>query len=337
MKQFVFNSSYTSNPIINISSTNYVVRLNSGPSALSSSYFDREALFVSVPNSENIALNVHVPNVDLISHQNSGQQLAFTSTISRSGINVSRTTQITQGINLPARRKRLRSLARYNGGSKSGIVNTSLFFLHQSNFFNKGNSKLITRPTNYTRRPKKSHVPLLLNSKESENATKTQRFGASWENGLTVATNTSFTSILSLLSGTQVNFVILPALALARYAFDFEATRSLIRNKTKDSSIPITLPLNSVRFLRHLEQERSSRFQYVAVQIPDLLRVSFTCRYFKKPAVLATLFAQTLSSLPRNRKETQFLRFLRKVVKVFSAQRTERLGVRLRFKGRVNR
>lgn len=131
--------------------------------------------------------------------------------------------------------------------------------------------------------------------------------------------------------------MILPALALARYAFDFEAVRSAIAANQAPAPSSVPVPLNSARFLRHLEQERSGRFQYVAVQIPDLLRVSFACIYFKKPAVLANLFAQTLSSLPRNRKETQFLRFLRKVVKVFSAQRTERLGVRVRFKGRVNR
>lgn len=136
----------------------------------------------------------------------------------------------------------------------------------------------------------------------------------------------------------------LPALSLARYAFDFEAIRlsaaSSISSAGPTSRGPQTnvpAPLNSARFLRHLEQERSGRFQYVAVQIPDLLRLSFVCRYFKKASVLAHIFALTLAALPRNRKETQFLRFLIKVVKVFSAQRTERLGVRLRFKGRVNR
>ena len=49
------------------------------------------------------------------------------------------------------------------------------------------------------------------------------------------------------------------------------------------------------------------------------------------------VFAVGLSSLPRNRKETRFLRFLIKLIKVFASQRSERLGVRIRFKGRVNR
>ncbi len=75
----------------------------------------------------------------------------------------------------------------------------------------------------------------------------------------------------------------------------------------------------------------------MASNIPDLARFSFICIYFKKPSALSKIFAIGLSSLPRNRKETQFLRFLIKLIKVFSSQRRERLGVRIRFKGRVNR
>ena len=44
-----------------------------------------------------------------------------------------------------------------------------------------------------------------------------------------------------------------------------------------------------------------------------------------------------LSKLPRNRKETNFIRFLIKVIKTFAAERKEILGIRIRFKGRVNR
>ncbi len=86
-----------------------------------------------------------------------------------------------------------------------------------------------------------------------------------------------------------------------------------------------------------LERERVSRFRYVAVYIQDLIRISFFSIFIKKAAFLAFFFAFTLSKLPRNRKETQFIRFLIKLVKVFAAQREEILGVRLRFKGRVNR
>jgi hypothetical protein len=109
------------------------------------------------------------------------------------------------------------------------------------------------------------------------------------------------------------------------------------RKNELGSSINVDSRPTSARFLRHIADEIRGRFQYVAIQIPDLLRISFVAIYFKNPVRLAQLFALILGALPRNRKETQFLRFLLKVVKVFAAQRPEILGVRRRFKGRVNR
>ncbi len=93
----------------------------------------------------------------------------------------------------------------------------------------------------------------------------------------------------------------------------------------------------SSAFLRSIERERVSRFRYVAVYIQDLIRVTFFAIYIKKASFLASFFAFTLGKLPRNRKETTFLRFLIKLLKVFSSQRKEMLGVRIRFQGRVNR
>ena len=93
----------------------------------------------------------------------------------------------------------------------------------------------------------------------------------------------------------------------------------------------------SSAFLSSIERERVSRFRYVAVYIQDLIRVTFFSIYIKKATFLASFFAFTLGKLPRNRKETTFLRFLIKLIKVFSTQRKEILGVRIRFQGRVNR
>ena len=59
--------------------------------------------------------------------------------------------------------------------------------------------------------------------------------------------------------------------------------------------------------------------------------------YLKKATFLVSFFSFVLAKLPRNRKETQFLRFLIKLVKIFSTHRKEMLGLRIRFQGRVNR
>jgi hypothetical protein len=79
------------------------------------------------------------------------------------------------------------------------------------------------------------------------------------------------------------------------------------------------------------------RYKYIAVYIQDLVRVSFLSLFLKKPTFLATFIAFQMAKLPRNRKETKLTRFIIKVVKIFSSQRKEMVGMKIEFKGRVNR
>lgn len=90
-------------------------------------------------------------------------------------------------------------------------------------------------------------------------------------------------------------------------------------------------------FLKQLNLERIRRYKYSAVQIPNIIRAAYVGFYLKNPTLVTQLMAHALPKLQRNRKETKFLRFLRKLAKVVSAARWERLGIKLEFQGRVNR
>ena len=91
------------------------------------------------------------------------------------------------------------------------------------------------------------------------------------------------------------------------------------------------------RFLNHIEREMIQRYKYVAVYIQDFIRVCYISFFLKKPTFLANFMGYQIAQLPRNRKETQFIRFLIKVIKIFGAQRREIIAVKVEFKGRVNR
>jgi hypothetical protein len=90
-------------------------------------------------------------------------------------------------------------------------------------------------------------------------------------------------------------------------------------------------------FLSVLDRDFINKYKYIGIYIKDLVRVAFISVFFKKPSFLAKFMAFQLAKLPRNRKETNFVRFLIKVIKTFAAERKEILGLRIRFKGRVNR
>jgi len=90
-------------------------------------------------------------------------------------------------------------------------------------------------------------------------------------------------------------------------------------------------------FIKHRDRERVRRYKYSAVQIRNIIRAAYVGFYIKNPTLITQLLAYALPKLQRNRKETKFLRFIIKLVKVRSASRWEALGIKLEFQGRVNR
>lgn len=130
-------------------------------------------------------------------------------------------------------------------------------------------------------------------------------------------------AILSSWINRPVDLFFINALSLTKFAFKNE--RALSPNN------------NPNLFLSVLDRDFINKYKYIGIYIKDLVRVAFISVFFKKPSFLAKFMAFQLAKLPRNRKETNFVRFLIKVIKTFAAERKEILGVRIRFKGRVNR
>lgn len=130
-------------------------------------------------------------------------------------------------------------------------------------------------------------------------------------------------AILSSWINRPVDLFFINALSLTKFAFKNERAQSPNNNPNV--------------FLSVLDRDFINKYKYIGIYIKDLVRVAFISVFFKKPSFLAKFMAFQLAKLPRNRKETNFVRFLIKVIKTFAAERKEILGLRIRFKGRVNR
>jgi hypothetical protein len=143
--------------------------------------------------------------------------------------------------------------------------------------------------------------------------------------------------VLSLVTKTSVSVHRVNGLTLARLGLDREKaalqtkedTTSQLKNKTRNT--------NSGHLLAHLRETTGNRLGTSPSAVPDLVRLPFTALYIKAAPALAERLAHGLRTLPRQRKETAFLRSLIKLVKVLTALRPERLGLRIRLQGRVNR
>lgn len=137
--------------------------------------------------------------------------------------------------------------------------------------------------------------------------------------GLTPKFNQLNTFFSFLFKNTTALFFI-NALSLAKFAFIYPIKKKSVN-----------------KFLSQVERQMIGRYKYVAVYIQDLVRISFLSLFLKKPAFLTSFIGFQISKLPKNRKETKLVKFIIKVVKIFSSQRIEMIGLKIEFKGRVNR
>jgi len=134
-------------------------------------------------------------------------------------------------------------------------------------------------------------------------------------------------NILKTILHKNTKIFYINALSLTKFGYLLE----------KKSASNQNFSVNPNKFLANLDREMISKYKYVGVYIKDLIRVAFIALFLKKPAFLAKFIAFQLNVLPKNRKETNFIRFIIKLVKTFAAEREEIWGLRLKFKGRVNR
>ena len=112
--------------------------------------------------------------------------------------------------------------------------------------------------------------------------------------------------------------------------------QKLVKKKKKKWVNPKKIK-NSRNFIKRLERERTKRYQYTAIQITNIVRILFIAFFSKNAQLIANFFALILNKLPRNRKETKFIRVFNKIRKMIATQRQEMTGIRRRFQGRINR
>jgi hypothetical protein len=221
---------------------------------------------------------------------------------------------------------------------KNKVVNIPFFNFYKKlpsseSFKTKKRKPVITNTKYVSSRIIKSYIPQI--------APKTIYFHLYTSNIIESAVNTNkveqFKSILSLITNTRFSFYQINVLSLSRYSFNQEKInekKKYIAKFEDDSKIK---QKSSKFFLKNFEQKMNIRYKYIAVFIKDLIRICFFSMYIKKAGFIANFFAYTRPKLPRNRKETTYVRFIIKLLKRFSGQRKERIGVRIRFQGRVNR
>ena len=130
---------------------------------------------------------------------------------------------------------------------------------------------------------------------------------------------------LSLIYNKRINFFFVNALSYAKYTYNLERSWQKLK------------PNSATKYLEYTDRAFINKSKYIGIYIKDFIRVGFISMLFKNLTFLLRFIAFLMSVLPRNRKETSFLKYTSKALKKFSAVRKEIEGLRFKYKGRVNK
>ena len=92
-----------------------------------------------------------------------------------------------------------------------------------------------------------------------------------------------------------------------------------------------------IKYLNKLEFKLIRRWRRVQFMTKDLINVIYISLFFKNTEFLSKFISYQLTLLPKNKRQTSFIKMLSKILFNFKGSYKEIVGLRLSFKGRFNR
>ena len=130
-------------------------------------------------------------------------------------------------------------------------------------------------------------------------------------------------NILIFLTKTRISIFFVNALSITKFNWILE--KRVWSKKMR------------IAFFKNMEKRFVTKYRYSAIYLKDLLCINFISFFFKKPSILLNFIAFQIVNIQKNKKETVLIKFLIKIMKYFANQRNEITGLKIKFKGRINR
>lgn len=134
---------------------------------------------------------------------------------------------------------------------------------------------------------------------------------------------------LHLLTKCNVQLIFVNALSFVHYPFLVKNTKNVEKQKQ--------MVKQRFRNFDKVHKNLVKRWQRIGFWTFDLINISIISMFMKNTDLLAKFISYQLSLLPKNRRQTTFLKFISKIVLNFKGERKEIVGFKMRFKGRFNR
>lgn len=136
---------------------------------------------------------------------------------------------------------------------------------------------------------------------------------------------------LHVLTKMNIKLIFINALSFVNFQYYYTLKKFFKKEKQK------LVIQNRIKTLENISKNFTTRWRKLSFWTSDLVNISIISMFLKNTDLLARFISYQISFLPKNKKQTAFLKFLTKVVFNFKGERKEIVGFKMRFKGRFNR
>jgi ribosomal protein S3 len=128
---------------------------------------------------------------------------------------------------------------------------------------------------------------------------------------------------ISKFTNLKVSIIFINSLSFSRFYYHLDHKNEKLKRDLKT--------------INNIERQMINKYRYDTIYISDLINITFVSMLFKNPQFLVKFIAFQFKKLPKNKKQMKLIQLITQVIQTFSAERDEIIGLKLQFKGRINK
>mgnify|MGYP001949589631 CR=1 FL=1 len=128
---------------------------------------------------------------------------------------------------------------------------------------------------------------------------------------------------ISKFTNSKVSIFFINALSFSKFYYRLSQENEKLKKN-----------LNTIK---NIENQMVNRYRYDTIYINDLVNIAFISILLKNPQFLTQFIAFQFKKLPKNKKQMKLIQLITQVIQTIITERDEVIGLKLRFKGRINK
>lgn len=128
---------------------------------------------------------------------------------------------------------------------------------------------------------------------------------------------------LSKLTNLKTSIFFINSLSFIKFYYYLKQTNTKVK---KDPNI-----------LLSIQQQMLNTYRYNAIYIQDFVNIAFVSIILKNPKFLTQFIAFQFKKLPKNKRQLKLIQLITKTIQIIGKERKEILGLKIQFKGRINK